>query len=85
MKEQRITVEIDRDGRITADAEGFSGDACLDDLEKLLEGLAGWREVERKPDAGDRDVVRQRVARVGAGTGAGGGGTGGTGSGGSQR
>ncbi len=52
MKEQHITIEIDADGRITADAEGFSGDACLRDLERLLDGLAtGIAGVERKPDA----------------------------------
>ena len=51
MKEQHITIEIDAEGRITADAEGFSGDACLKDLERLLDGLAaGVTAVERKPD-----------------------------------
>lgn len=50
MKEQRITIEIDREGRITADAEGFSGDACLRELDQLLEDLAvGVATVERKP------------------------------------
>ena len=53
MKEQKIVVEIDRDGGITADAEGFTGDACLRDLERLLEGLgSGTESVERKPDHG---------------------------------
>ena len=53
MKEQKIIVEIDREGGISADADGFTGDACLRDLEKLLEGLgAGTECVERKPDRG---------------------------------
>lgn len=57
MKEQRITIEIDRDGRITADAEGFSGDACLRDLDRLLEGLAaGIASAERKPDQAARAI-----------------------------
>ena len=65
MKEQRITTEIDRDGKMTADAEGFSGDACLRDLERLLEGLsAGTESIERKPDAGVK-VTTSRVATVG--------------------
>ena len=56
MREQRITVEIDAEGRLTADAEGFEGDVCMQDLEKLLEGLAAPRSsVERKPA---RPVVR---------------------------
>lgn len=53
MKEQRIIIEVDREGRLTANADGFSGDACLRDLERLLEGLApGTATVDRKPDAG---------------------------------
>jgi len=58
MKEQRIVIEIDPEGRLTADAEGFNGDTCLKDLERLLEGIASpWEQVERKPDAGERLVV----------------------------
>jgi hypothetical protein len=66
VREQRITVEIDRDGRITADAEGFSGDACLKELEKLLEGLSpGTASVDRKPDAGTTRVSSTRTQTVG--------------------
>lgn len=53
MKERRITIEISHDGQITADAEGFTGEACLRDLERLLDGLgAGTATVERKSDEG---------------------------------
>ncbi len=66
MKEQRITVEIDHEGRITADAEGFAGDACLRDLERILEGLApGMENVDRKPDAGAARVTSARTQGVG--------------------
>jgi hypothetical protein len=66
MKEQRITVEIDRDGKITADAEGFTGDACLRDLERLLEGLSpGTVTLDRKPDAGTGRITTARNQTVG--------------------
>lgn len=66
MKEQRITIEIDHEGRITADADGFTGDACLKDLERLLEGLApGTAIVDRKPDAGTARVTTSRTQGVG--------------------
>lgn len=66
MKEQRITVEIDREGRITADAEGFTGDACLRDLERLLEGLSpGIATLDRKPDASTSHVTTKRTQTVG--------------------
>lgn len=66
MKEQRIIIEIDGDGRITADAEGFTGDTCLRDVERLLEGLApGTATVDRKPDAGTAKVTTARTMTVG--------------------
>lgn len=66
MKEQKIVVEIDRDGRITADAEGFTGDACLKDLETLLEGLGSLPEsTTRKPDAGAVKVVSSQHQTLG--------------------
>lgn len=66
MKEQRITIEIDHDGRITADAEGFSGDACLRDLERLLEGLApGKATLDRKPDSGQANTTATRTQSLG--------------------
>ena len=58
MKEQKIVIEIDHEGKLTADAEGFTGDACLKELDKLLEGIAAYREVvERKPEAGDQRLA----------------------------
>lgn len=66
MKEQRITIEIDREGRITADADGFSGDACLRDLDRLLDGLApGKASVERKPDSTTARVAATRTQGLG--------------------
>lgn len=66
MKEQRITVEIDAEGRIKADAEGFSGDACLRDLERLLEGLGvETATTVRKPDAGTQQTTRTRTQASG--------------------
>ncbi|MBK8259428.1 MAG: DUF2997 domain-containing protein [Polyangiaceae bacterium] len=51
MKEQRIVIDINPEGRISADADGFTGDMCIKDLEKLLDGLApGERTTTRKPD-----------------------------------
>lgn len=59
MREQRITVTIDDIGRISADAEGFTGDLCLKDLERLLDGLSpGTVQLQRKPDAGAGRVQR---------------------------
>jgi hypothetical protein len=67
MKEQRITIEIDAEGRLSADAEGFEGDLCLRELEKLLAGAPAWEHVERKPDAKTVRATSQQVRGVGLG------------------
>lgn len=65
MKELRITVDIDSQGKITAEAEGFSGDACIRDLERLLDSLASDTEsVARKPDEGANVRSAARVQRL---------------------
>ena len=66
MKEQRITIEIDHEGRITADADGFTGDTCLRDLERLLEGLSpGAASIDRKADSGPARVQTSRTQTAG--------------------
>jgi len=66
MKEQKIVVEIDHDGRITADAEGFSGDACLKELERLLDGLSpGAPTVARKSDPKVARITSSTTQTVG--------------------
>ena len=65
MKEYRIVVEIDEEGRISADADGFEGGTCLADLEKLLGELTGpVNEVKKKPEAFRTGVTGRRTGTV---------------------
>lgn len=67
MKERRIAITIGADGALSAEADGFEGDACLDALDALLQDLAsGPATIERKPDAGRvarRKAVHRKVGR----------------------
>lgn len=68
MKERRITIDIDGEGRLSADAEGFEGNQCIQELQKLLEGFAAdWEHVERKPDATAARAGAQRVIELNRG------------------
>lgn len=51
-REHRIEIRIDEQGRITAEAHGFTGDVCVREMEKLLaEASPGCIKLERKqPD-----------------------------------
>jgi hypothetical protein len=68
MKKQKITVEIDASGVLSVDAEGFSGDACVRDIQRLLESLATRPvEVERKRPGGGAVVVTSAPQKLGGG------------------
>ncbi|MHA1250102.1 MAG: DUF2997 domain-containing protein [Candidatus Helarchaeota archaeon] len=49
-KDKKIIIEIDKDGRITADAIGFKGEICLEILKKLLEDLPLIKNIDKKSD-----------------------------------
>lgn len=61
MKEERIVIEIGPDGRLTADAHGFEGDACMQDLERLLADLAAPPIAVERKDAPAREASRRRT------------------------
>ena len=61
MKKHTIVIEIDGEGRLTADADGFEGDQCVRDIERLLADLASTpADVKRKPASG---ALRKTAAR----------------------
>jgi|GEM_PF-1031057 len=51
-REHRIEIRIDEQGRITAEAHGFTGDVCIREMEKLLaDASPGCIKLDRKqPD-----------------------------------
>jgi len=68
MKESTISVKIEEDGSISIDAEGFSGDACLKEIDILMEDLLPVRVVKRKKDYGQEVKVANRVgSKLGGG------------------
>ena len=68
MKEQRITVIIDAEGKMTAKTSGLKGEACIEELEALLSELAELDDVEhtrefheKDPQSGQRNSNQQRL------------------------
>lgn len=61
MKETKISVKIEEDGGISVDAEGFTGDACLKEIETLMEDLLPVRVVKRKKDYGQEVKMANKV------------------------
>ncbi len=58
-KQVHIIVEIDEKGEMTMKAEGFTGGACLKEIEALMKGInLGGATIEHTGggDAGDRSI-----------------------------
>ena len=68
MKEQRITVTIDAEGKMSAKTDGLKGETCIEELEALLSELAELDNVthtreyrEKDPRSSQRNSTKQRL------------------------
>ena len=68
MKEQRITVTIDADGKMSAKTDGLKGETCIEELEALLSELAELDDVEHTREyreknlhSTQRNSIKQRL------------------------
>lgn len=60
MKETKIVVDIDGEGALSIEAIGFEGDACLKQLESLLDGLASAPQtITRKAGEPPQSTLRK--------------------------
>lgn len=50
MQEYSIEIEIDEDGNIKAETKGTKGEVCVDELENILQNIAGEQSFKNKPE-----------------------------------
>ena len=55
MKEQRITVIIDAEGKMSAKTDGLKGETCIEELEDLLSELAELDDVKHTREYKEKD------------------------------
>lgn len=60
MKEQRITVTINEDGSLDLKTDGIKGEACLSEVEELLDGLAEITDVKKTDEYYQKINVSQK-------------------------
>ena len=61
MIEKRIAIDIDKDGKLHAETFGMVGTECIDELDKLLKGLALATEYKKKEEYyGQKTIGRSR-------------------------
>ena len=60
MKEQRITVTINAEGKMSAKTDGLKGETCIEELEALLSELTELDDVKHTREYKEKD---SRVAQ----------------------
>ena len=53
MPEKEITIEIDKEGKISVEAFGFQGQGCEEAIKFITEGLGTQESVHNKNEFGD--------------------------------
>jgi len=57
MPEQRIVVNIDESGKISAETFGFKGEVCVDALEELLGDIADLESITKTDEYYQRNEL----------------------------
>ncbi|MEI0562995.1 DUF2997 domain-containing protein [Brachyspira pulli] len=66
MKEERITITINEDGSLNVKTEGLKGEACLDEVNALLDEVANIKEIKKTDEYNQRiNTQNQHIQRGG--------------------
>ena len=61
MKEQRINIIINEDGSLDLKTDGIKGEACLSEVEEILDELADIKEVKKTDEYYQKVNVSQKI------------------------
>ncbi|TKZ35678.1 DUF2997 domain-containing protein [Brachyspira catarrhinii] len=64
MQEQRITVTINEDGSLDLKTDGIKGEACLSEVEEILNELADIKEVKKTDEYYQKVNVSQKNINI---------------------
>ena len=64
MKEQRINITINEDGSLDLKTDGIKGEACLSEVEELLDELADIKEVKKTDEYYQKVNVSQKNINI---------------------
>ncbi len=64
MKEQRINIIINEDGSLDLKTDGIKGEACLSEVEELLDELADIKEVKKTDEYYQKVNVSQKNINI---------------------
>lgn len=64
MKEQRINITINEDGSLDLKTDGIKGEACLSEVEEILDELADIKEVKKTNEYYQKVNVSQKNINI---------------------
>lgn len=64
MQEQRINITINEDGSLDLKTDGIKGEACLSEVEELLDKLADIKEVKKTDEYYQKVNVSQKNINI---------------------
>lgn len=64
MKEQRINITINEDGSLDFKTDGIKGEACLSEVEEILDELADIKEVKKTDEYYQKVNVSQKNINI---------------------
>lgn len=64
MKEQRINITINEDGSLDLKTDGIKGEACLSEVEELLDEIADIKEVKKTDEYYQKVNVSQKNINI---------------------
>lgn len=64
MKEQRINITINEDGSLDLKTDGIKGEACLSEVEELLDEFADIKEVKKTDEYYQKVNVSQKNINI---------------------
>ncbi|WP_288623298.1 DUF2997 domain-containing protein [uncultured Brachyspira sp.] len=64
MKEQRINIIINEDGSLDLKTDGIKGEACLSEVEEILDELADIKEVKKTDEYYQKVNVSQKNINI---------------------
>ncbi|WP_297277887.1 DUF2997 domain-containing protein [uncultured Brachyspira sp.] len=63
MREERITITINEDGSLNVKTDGIKGEACLEEVNALLDELSNIKEI-KKTDEFNQKINTQNKNRL---------------------
>ncbi|WP_028330170.1 DUF2997 domain-containing protein [Brachyspira alvinipulli] len=60
MREERITITINEDGSLNVKTDGIKGEACLDEVNALLDELSNIKEIKKTDEFNQKINIQQK-------------------------